>query len=133
MRRFFGLAAALLSLFCSGGQKPDLNFNTSVASPTYTANGPMVLFDEAHNNVHKSTDRYEPLVKLLANDGYQITAGKEKFSGEMLKGRDVLIIVGALSEDEHTDRPAFSPQECDAVENWVREGGGLLLIADHYP
>ncbi|MCI0404645.1 MAG: ThuA domain-containing protein [candidate division Zixibacteria bacterium] len=118
---------------CSGGQKPDLNFNATVANPTYTAGGPKVLFDEAHNNVHKSNDRYKPLAKLLASDGFQVTAGKEKFSDGMLKGYSVLIIVGALSEDEHTDRPAFSSEECDAVENWVREGGSLLLIVDHYP
>ncbi|HXF48656.1 MAG TPA: hypothetical protein VNL73_04415 [Verrucomicrobiae bacterium] len=133
MRGFFTTAVMLLFLSCSGGQKADSDFDASVARPAYTANGPKVLFDEAHNNVHKSTDRYEPLAKLLANDGYQVTAGKEKFSGEALKGYSVLIIVGALSEDEHTDHPAFSPEECKAVENWVREGGSLLLIVDHYP
>ena len=133
MRGFLTVAVTLLFLFCSGGQKADLNFDTSVARPAFTANGPKVLFDEAHNNVHKSADRYKPLAKLLANDGYRITSGKEKFSGETLKGYSILIIVGALSEDEHTDRPAFSTEECKAVENWVREGSSLLLIVDHYP
>lgn len=118
---------------CSREQRADSDFDTSVARPAYTANGPKVLFDEAHNNVHKSTDRYEPLAKLLASDGFQVTAGKEKFSDRMLKGYSVLIIVGARSEDEHTDQPAFSTEECGAVENWVREGGSLLLIVDHYP
>jgi hypothetical protein len=28
---------------------------------------------------------------------------------------------------------AFTPAECDAVRDWVREGGSLLLIADHTP
>lgn len=133
MRGFFASISILLFLSCSGGQKADSSFDTSVTRPAYPANGPKVLFDEAHNNVHKSTDRYEPLAKLLANDGYQITAGKEKFLGEILKEYRALIIVGALSEDEHTDRPAFSPEECNAVENWVRDGGSLLLIVDHYP
>jgi hypothetical protein len=133
MLRFLVIAVTFLFLACSGGQKADSDFDISVAHPAYTASGPKVLFDEAHNNVHKSTDRYGPLVKLLVNDGYQINAGKEKFSSEILKGYRALIIVGALSEDEHTDRPAFSPEECNAVENWVGEGGSLLLIVDHYP
>jgi hypothetical protein len=29
--------------------------------------------------------------------------------------------------------PAFTPAECDAVRDWVRGGGALLLIADHVP
>jgi hypothetical protein len=29
--------------------------------------------------------------------------------------------------------PAFTPVECDAVRDWVRGGGSLLLIADHVP
>jgi len=29
--------------------------------------------------------------------------------------------------------PAFTPEECDAVRDWVRAGGSLLLIADHAP
>ncbi len=132
-RRFFGPGIFLFLLSCSGVQKPDLNFNATVANPAYSANGPKVLFDEAHNNAHKTTDRYKPLARLLASDGYRITAGKEKFSKEGLQGYDLLIIVLALSDDQHSDRPAFAPEECDAVENWAREGGGVLLITDHYP
>ncbi|HKO35389.1 MAG TPA: hypothetical protein VJV21_02845 [Pyrinomonadaceae bacterium] len=29
--------------------------------------------------------------------------------------------------------PAFTAEECDAVRDWVRQGGALLLIADHAP
>jgi hypothetical protein len=29
--------------------------------------------------------------------------------------------------------PAFTPLECDAVRDWVRGGGSLLLISDHAP
>lgn len=29
--------------------------------------------------------------------------------------------------------PAFTEQECDAVRDWVRQGGSLLFIADHAP
>ena len=30
-------------------------------------------------------------------------------------------------------QPAFSPEECEALDRWVRNGGALLLVADHYP
>lgn len=29
--------------------------------------------------------------------------------------------------------PAFTENECDTVEHWVSEGGGLLLVVDHPP
>ena len=29
--------------------------------------------------------------------------------------------------------PAFTDAECDAVRDWVRDGGSLLLITDHAP
>jgi len=36
-------------------------------------------------------------------------------------------------DDEGADKPAFTEQECDAVSEVVRNGGALLLIADHAP
>src|ERR1700730_4455160 len=36
-------------------------------------------------------------------------------------------------DDEGADRSAFTDPECDAVRDWVRDGGALLLIADHAP
>src|SRR5262249_12216252 len=37
----------------------------------------------------------------------------------------------AATQDESA--PAFTDAECDAVREWVRGGGALLLIADHAP
>jgi len=132
MCRFFGLAAALLFLSCSGGQKPDLNFDTSVANPTYTANGPKVLFDEAHKNFHTSGGRYKPFANLIKSDGYAVAANKKKFSKETLSGCNILIISNAKGMEEKY-KSAFTEEECDAVKNWVEVGGSLLLIADHHP
>jgi hypothetical protein len=46
----------------------------------------------------------------------------------------VLIIANALPNDTvDLTKPAFTADECNAVRKWVREGGSLLLIADHEP
>ena len=50
----------------------------------------------------------------------------------MQKG-DILVIANALSAEEWTPDPAFTDAECDAVRDWVKDGGSLLLIADHAP
>ena len=120
-----------------GGQMADPNFDARVAKPAYSRNGPKVLFDEAHNNFHTASGRYKPFADLITNDGYQITPNKQKFSAETLKGFDILVISNALGAESmgapEASNPAFSDAECDAVRDWVKGGGALLLIADHAP
>jgi hypothetical protein len=120
-----------------GGQVADPNFDAKVAHPAYTKNGPRVLFDEAHNNFHTTSGRYKPFGDLITNDGYQITPNTQKFSAATLKGYDILVISNALGAQRmaapEASDPAFTDQECDAVREWVKDGGALLLIADHSP
>jgi len=120
-----------------GGQMADPNFDAKVTKPAYTKNDPKVLFDEAHNNFHTTSGRYKPFADLIANDGYQITPNKQKFSAETLRGFDILVISNALGAERmgapEASNPAFSDAECDAVRDWVKGGGALLLIADHAP
>ncbi len=120
-----------------GGQVADPDFDAKVAHPAYTKSGPKVLFDEAHNNFHTATGRYKPFADLITNDGYEVTPNKQKFSAETLKGFDILVISNALGAQQmnapEASNPAFTDQECDAVRDWVKAGGALLLIADHAP
>lgn len=118
-------------------QEADPHFDAKVARPAYTQKHPKVLFDEAHFNFHTSTGRYQPFVNLITNDGYIVTPNKEKFQKKVLEGYDILVIVNALGAETQAspgaDNPAFTEEECDAVRDWVRAGGALLLIADHAP
>jgi len=127
-----------LSVGASGQQVADPNFNARVARPAFTRSHPSVLFDEAHNNFHTTGGRYKGFAELIANDGYRVTPNKEKFSEQVLKGHDILVIANPLNdagdvENQMEDRPAFTEAECDAVRDWVRAGGALLLIVDHTP
>ena len=129
---------ALLSLATAFAQQvADPNFDTKVARPAYTKNGPKVLFDEAHNNFHTAGGRYKPFADLVTSDGYQVTPNKEKFSAQVLKGFKILVISNALGAAQmnmpEAANPAFTDAECDAVRDWVKGGGALLLIADHAP
>jgi hypothetical protein len=124
-----------------GGQMADPNFDARVANPAYKSsgkkNGPKVLFDEAHNNFHTSSGRYKPFADLITNDGYQVVPNKRAFTLETLRGYRVLVISNALGAPVMSDRDAgnaaFTEAESDAVRDWVRGGGSLLLIADHAP
>lgn len=97
-----------------------------------------VLFDEAHHNVHTAGGRYKPFVDLIDPEGYVVTPNTAPFTTESLQGYDLLVIANARSGGaeltvEERGRPAFTDAEADAVREWVRGGGGLLLITDHYP
>jgi hypothetical protein len=120
-----------------GQQIPDPTFKASVARPAFKSKHPKVLFDEAHNNFHTAGGRYKAFADLITADGYAVVPNKKKFSSQSLKGYDVLVISNALgSSDLDTpaaNQPAFTEEECDAVRDWVRAGGSLLLIADHFP
>jgi hypothetical protein len=131
------LNAIVFAVAIHAQQVADPNFDAKVAHPAYTKNGPKVLFDEAHNNFHTASGRYKPFADLITNDGYQITPNKEKFSAATLKGFDILVISNALGAERmnlpEAANPAFTAEECDAVRDWVKSGGNLLLIADHAP
>jgi hypothetical protein len=130
------LAASTLSTSLAQ-QVADPNFSTKVDRPAYKKKGPKVLFDEAHNNFHTAGGRYKPFADLITSDGYEVTPNKEKFSAATLKGFKILVISNALGTAQMNmpgaANPAFTAEESDAVRDWVKSGGALLLIADHAP
>lgn len=114
-------------------QIADRAFDARTNRPAYVKQHPRVLFDEAHNNPDTSAGRYSPFVDLIRSDGYKVVPSAGSFSATVLKGYDVLIIVKAAGPNERRDASAFTGAECNAVRDWVKAGGALLLIADHVP
>lgn len=137
--KFFSICVLLLVVAVSalGQQQPDPEFNTSVENSAYSRNGPRVMFDEAHHNFHTADGRYKPFADLMMNDGYQMIRNRKPFSKQSLSSFKVLVIANALGaeemDDEGSDKSAFNDDEIQAVYDWVKGGGALLLIADHAP
>jgi hypothetical protein len=141
--------AAVAALACSSmltAQSPtqpqqiaDPDFKPSISKPTYAGTTrPLVMIDEAHANFHTVSGRYKPFADLLSADGYRVTPGTKPFTASALKNARVVVIANALgSAIDATNRnnppSAFTDAECDAMRDWVRGGGSLLLIADHSP
>lgn len=118
-------------------QSADPHFDARVEKPTFTKNFPRVLFDEAHYNFDTTNNRYKPFADLLFNDGYHIAVNRQPFTKTSLATHKILVIVNPLGvedmDDEGADGPAFTPAECEVVNDWVRGGGALLFIVDHAP
>jgi hypothetical protein len=130
-------ALFLLTIPALAQQSPDPEFNTSVENPAYKKDGPRVIFDEAHHNFHTSDGRYKPFVDLITNDGYRVIRNRQTFTKTRLSSYKILVIANALGaeeyDDEGADKSAFTEEEIQAVHDWVKGGGALLLIADHAP
>lgn len=126
------MGIALLVLTSCARQKPDLNYDVSVSKPFFQKEQPALLYDDGHRNSHRSNGTYAPFVRLMENDGCKVVSSKERVSERVLSQADVLVIVNAKGEAQKY-YPAFDADECNAIEKWVAGGGGLLLVADHYP
>jgi hypothetical protein len=130
------LIAALVGavlLFLSREQPYDRAFDTRVSDPAYPAEGPVVVYDEGHRNAHTTTGAYKPFADMLRSDGYTVRVSKEPFSASTLQGVAVLALVAARGANETGDDAAYSEDETDAIDAWVRGGGSLLLVTDHWP
>lgn len=118
-------------------QIPDPKFDGRVAHPAFRDRHPLVQLDEAHFNIHTARGTYRPFEELLTGDGYLVRPNRRHFSPSTLGGTDLLVIAGALhtrwKDDPEAGRPAFTLEEDNAVVEWVRQGGGLLITADHPP
>ncbi|MFI6326385.1 DUF6421 family protein [Nonomuraea sp. NPDC050556] len=105
---------------------------------------PRVLFDEAHseawtirrdvaeaiNPAHPDDNSYAKAAELLRRLGHTVTAG----SLDGLDSADVLVIAHPSGERwERTTgqgSPVFTATELDAIEAYVRGGGGLVVLAE---
>ena len=70
--RLVTLTTALLSCQEIPLQRADNDFDVTVETPAFKENNPIILFDEGHNNFHKTNGLYRPFANLVRNDGYEI-------------------------------------------------------------
>lgn len=120
-------------------QIADLEFKPHVQPAAYPADaGPRVGIDAAHGNFHTADERYAPFAAVLRRDGYRVSSATGPFTPATLRAFDVLVIANPLHPSNRNrwtlpTPSAFTAAEIDAVHTWVKDGGALLLIADHMP
>jgi hypothetical protein len=120
---WLGLALALTGLVWLFVPTPgvDASYAPRLKHPHFRR-GPVVLIDEAHGNTHTLRGLYRPLSRLLAAAGYRVGRNRQDFIAPALETTTVLIVANP---------DALARSEIEALRQWVRDGGGLFLIADH--
>lgn len=110
-----------------------------ISKPSYpSGDGPRVLVDAAHGNWHTVDFRFKSYADLVRADGYRVGGSADPVTEDVLDGADVFVIANAVLGGEDSvwvlpTPPALTSEEVAIIERWVREGGSLLLIADHMP
>ncbi|GIH25626.1 hypothetical protein Aph01nite_39360 [Acrocarpospora phusangensis] len=110
---------------------------------------PRVLFDEAHSEAwtirreraeamnpgHPDDNGYSRAADILRGLGHQVAAFTEgPLTTSLLAAQDVFVI--AHPSGDHWERttglgsPVFPVEELDAIEEYVRAGGGLIVLAE---
>jgi hypothetical protein len=96
-----------------------------------------MAIDEAHHEFHRMDGRYRPFAELMRADGYRVSANTQAFDSTTLAAYDVIVIANALGDPDMgapaASHEAFTPAEAVALLAWVRDGGALVLVADHAP
>ena len=117
----------------------DSTFRVRINKPLFkNGNAPKVLIDEAHNNAHRKEGGLFSLTRMMEDDGAEVISNTHKFSDSVLRAADLLIIVNALHDSnvKNWQLPcpsAFTDAEIKAITTYLKDGGSLLLVADHMP
>jgi hypothetical protein len=96
------------------------------------------MFDSTHKNFFIQSHLIKPLVDLLINDGYRVSFLDKEFSKSSLSQASVLVVITALpfdfaTENSAEDKNTFSENELNELQNWVNNGGSLLVFSEHAP
>ncbi len=117
----------------------DSSFVPVVTNPKYPRwSGKTIYFDEAHNNYFSISNKFKPFAELLKADGYKTKPLHLKFKKGTLNRDDILIIADPLNPINVNrwiipNPSAYSKNEINYLNKWVKDGGSLLLIAGHMP
>lgn len=139
--KFISLFTLLLFPFLLyAQQQPDTTFSINIKAPAFTnGDGPTICIDSAHNNFHTVDGGYAPFARVMKSDGYLVEDFNLLLENiEGLSNCDIFMIVNPLYESNVgnwvlPNPSAFTEQEIQNLNSWVKQGGSFFLIADHMP
>lgn len=126
----------------------ELAYRGTVEAPTWKADGPAVLIDNAHWNAATERKGLVAFAGLLRADGYVLTPAANATRAETLSDARVAVVANPLGlaglarrlaarvDLAHLamfDDDALMGQEIETTIQWIENGGSLLLAVDENP
>lgn len=124
--------------YLSAQSVADPRFRFKIERPRYqNEKGPLVLYDEGHNNPFTLKGQYAAFTHILEADGYQLKTNNQPITAETLLKARVFVTVNALHDLENwgaQTASAYTDEEVETLYRWVhQQGGSLFLITDQMP
>jgi len=100
---------------------------------------PSMLVDRGHNNLLWKADETDPVMHgFLVESGFQLRFNEGAYTRASLHGIQVVQTSNAfpLGDNEDWTQPAtsaFSKDEIELLQEWVKTGGSLLVVVEHMP
>ncbi len=100
---------------------------------------PLILIDRGHNNWFWRPDETDPVMhEYLIESGFQVQSNDGAYTRKMLGGVQIVQTGNAFPPGDNEDwsQPAFSAfskGEIKLLQEWVKEGGSLLVVVEHMP
>lgn len=102
-------------------QMPDRSFRPMIEDRAYAPGaGPVVCFDQSHDNLHTLDAGFWPFADLVRRDGYLVRPMTTTLDRQSLGDCRILVIAS----------PRSRITETDSIRTWVAAGNSLLLIVD---
>lgn len=119
-------------------QKPDLEFSYKNGNPAFASGTGPVITVLSINNRYVENGSMDPFAQLAESDGFQVVRRQTDLAAALEDPSGILVIANPfLSEYRNfpamTPPSAFSDEQIQAIHDWVRNGGNLLILADHAP
>lgn len=120
-------------------QVVDPDFSYETVSPLFlNGDGLKVAIDQGHNNFHTLSGRYASFAQVLTKEGFRVVSVQGEIDEIKLENIDVLVISNPIHESNLgnwvlPNPSAYTESEIIIINDWVKNGGRLFLIADHMP
>ncbi|KGL58530.1 hypothetical protein [Polaribacter sp. Hel1_85] len=130
------LIVFFISIVGFSQQRADVVEIPKISKPRFQkGKGPNLYIDQSHQNFHQKSGRFKPFSDLLISDGYKVDS---IINLKKLKNEDILVIANPIHVNNLRNwrkpiHQAFTKDEILYLKEWVKNGGKLLLIADHMP
>lgn len=123
--------------YLSAQSVADPVFRFETERPRYkNGKGPLVRYDEGHNNPFTLKGQYAAFAQVLEADGYRLEASSQTITAETLTGVRVFVTANALHDLDNWGAQvasAYADEEVETLYDWVQRGGSLFVITDQMP
>ena len=139
MKKLLLIFCLIFSIAAHGQMLNDTPFDATINHPKYLkGKGPAVLFDAGHFNFIVHMGLANPLIDVATADGYRVTVDSMKFTKPYLANYKMIVIFPAMpfkfgSKKQVTNEITFTSDELNALHDWVKKGGSLLMFSEHAP